>query len=218
MPRDARDHYPTPPDAVLALRQAIRDHDLVPRGHLDHDLWLEPACGRGAILRWFGVPADRWAACELDEDTAAAARPYCDEMLVGDSLKQRWPTGYNICSNPPFTQLDAFLRRMLEQVGKGATAICLTRSAYFDEPPRRWLRRQNTRPDYEVKLCWRISFTGDGNTDYATYSWWIWNDLKPKASTTKIWVERPKIRATYWEEFKTQVLGQHGPAQSELAL
>jgi hypothetical protein len=216
--RDARDHYPTPPDAVLGLVHAVRDHGLIPRERLDEGRWLEPACGRGAILRWFDVPACRWLAMDIDAESVAAAGPHALAVVEGDSLAVDWPPGHNICSNPPFTLLEGFLRRMLQQVGTGASVICLTRSQYLDEPPRRWLRTTNTRPDYEVKLCWRISFTDDGNSDFATYSWWIWNDLKPKASTTKIWVERPKIRATYWEEFRAQVLGQGGPAQAELGL
>lgn len=217
MARDVRDHYPTPPDAVLALVHAIREHSLVPAFNLA-GRWVEPSCGRGAILRWFGVPAERWLAVELDPELAAVAEQHACGVVVGDALAVDWPADHNAITNPPFTALDAFLKRMLRQVDKGNTAICLTRSGYFDEPPRAWLRRPNTRPDYEVKLCWRISFTGDGNTDYATYSWWIWNDLAPKAATVKIWAERPKIRAHYWDEYKREVLGHRGPAQAELAL
>jgi hypothetical protein len=217
MARDARDHYPTPPDAVLALVHAIREFSLVPRERLDGG-WLEPSCGRGAILRWFGVPAVRWHAIELDPEHAAEARPHAAHVLTNDALAVNWPASRSVCANPPFTALDGFLRRMIEQVGGGNTAICFTRSQYLDEPPRRWLRKPNTRPDYEVKLCWRISFTDDGRSDFATYSWWIWNDLNPKAGTVKIWAERPKIRANYWDEYRASILGLRGPAQAELAL
>lgn len=217
MTRDARDFYPTPPDAVLALAQAIRDHALVPPERMA-GRWLEPSCGRGSILRWFGVPPERWLACEMDPELAAVSEPYAQGVVVGDALDMDWPEGRSICDNPPFSLLDAFVSRMLKHVGKGgATAICLTRSQWIDEPPRRWVRTVNTRPDYEVKLCWRVSFN-DRGTDFATYSWWIWNDLKPKDHTVKIWVERPKIRATYWNEFRTSVLGEGGPAQTELGL
>lgn len=216
MARDVRDFYPTPPDAVLGLAHAIKDHGLIPRERMD-GLWFEPSCGRGSILRWFGVPSHRWLACEMDPGLAAVSEPYTQGIAVGDALAMDWPAGRSVCDNPPFSLLEPFVRKALSHMNGNESVIMLTRSQWFDEPPRRWLRTLTTRPDYEVKLCWRVSFN-DRGVDFATYSWWIWNTLRAKDNTVKIWVERPKICAKYWDEFRASVLGEGGPSQGELGL
>ena len=167
--RRALDDYPTPDWAI----DAILDY-LPTRGTI-----LEPACGAGSVFRRLaarGVDAAQMRGIEINEERVAQARETGADVLAADALDDAtiWTPSDLIISNPPFRQAEAFCRKALASVNKGGTVAMLLRLAFLESAERYAFHR-----DFPVSGLWvfssRPSFTENGKTDSAAYSWFVWS-------------------------------------------
>lgn len=171
--RRALDDYPTPAWAI----DAILDY-LPTRGTI-----LEPACGAGGVFRRLlarGVDASQMRGIEISEERAAQARETGVSVQCLDALDDAtiWTASDLIISNPPFRQAEAFCRKALASVNKGGTVAMLLRLAFLESAERYAFHR-----DFPVTGLWvfssRPSFTENGKTDSAAYSWFCWGPGQP---------------------------------------
>lgn len=188
MKRIEHDYYPTPPDVVEALRRQL------PTEWLSAE-WVDPAAGAGTLFEWLGVPRHRRHAIELRRDAEAelSTRVDFDRMHVGvDALMVHWPSGVNIVANPPFRQLDRFVRRIVSEVSASTdpklAAVLM---------PTQWLQAQRRAdiltPTFFWPLRWRPSFRAEGGGAAHDVAWavWISNDNLTVASAS--WLPRPTV-------------------------
>ncbi len=202
--RDA-DFYPTPPCAVVALRewftQAFSEAPLQER-------WLDPAAGAGSLLEWFGVAFERRYALEYRDsekvrlDLARFVSPA--RTITGiDSLRVSWGHVKHVIANPPFTLLTEFVERMVDSHDdRAGYTIVMTPTQWWQAQSRRHIRR----PDYFLPLCWRPPFMGQGAAAYDV-AWCLWVPNSDKVTRT-VWLDRPHIPRTgaqrhqVWDTFE----------------
>ena len=165
----AFEFYPTPRDTIEML---IRSPLLaLPRGH-----WIDPCVGTARIPST--VNATRrdvyWTLCEIDprhDDAIRAEMRDVDTLLpFGDFVIREWtlPRADVLIMNPPFSHALAFVEAAFDRAG---WVVMLQRSNWFAPARSAWLRKHC--PD-DYRLPERPSFTGDGKTDMAEYSWFVW--------------------------------------------
>lgn len=157
------DFYPTPPDAIAAIRLAI-GHEL-PGGR-----WLEPSAGDGSIVRAFADDDIAWDLVELNP----AAREHLEplgSLHVGDYLARAAPAKrYAVgVANPPFDQAEKFVRKLLVECDIVVALLPLAFAASVERFPL----HSEHRSDLYV-LADRPSFTGDGKTDMRDCAWFVW--------------------------------------------
>jgi len=186
--RRAHDYYPTPPCAVLALRQHL--------GTLGPRPWLDPAAGVGTLLDWFDPPGERHAIELRLEAADELRRRNLTTAVIADALNWPWPFG-DVIANPPFYLLDAFVTKILAHVRQcdGQAWVLM---------PLVWLsassRNHLPRPCQILPMTWRPSFTGDGQTDPKNFCWAGWTST-PTGSTMAHWLHRPQVPAAMLAEY-----------------
>ncbi len=166
----AFEFYPTPRESIEALI-------LSPLLTLPAGTWIDPCAGSGRIPSTVNAHRDdvRWVLVEIDhrhEDTLRSlARPSVDVLLsFGDFVIRDWtePRAAVCCMNPPFSHALAFVEAAMT---RARTVAMLQRTNWIGPSRADWLRRH--MPDV-YQLPKRPSFTGDGSTDAAEYSWFVW--------------------------------------------
>ncbi len=205
------DFYPTPPDCVDVLANHVLRLELPVASDLP---WFDPAVGAGAIPHgmalkgigpWTGrdiaVDAQRWCdrgLLDLQEQLGGPARPgpLCLEVTAGDSTVLGLPAA-NTAQNPPFDLLEVLVDRAVSNArANGAIAAILTSGQWMDEGEGR--RAKAWRPDHQLRMCWRNSFTGKG-TPSVTHCWNVWLPVRRKRSTEMFFVTaRPHVPAWRW--------------------
>ena len=161
--------YPTPTSAILPLLECA---DL----RLPAGVWIDPCAGTGRIPTVVNsTRADvRWLLVELDErhrPHLSVARRNCDALLpFGDFVHREWPhpVAEVAIMNPPFSHAQAFVEACQ---ARARIVVMLQRRNWMAPARADWLR--GNMPD-EYVLAERPSFTGDGKTDAAEYSWFVW--------------------------------------------
>lgn len=203
MKRIEHDYYPTPPDAVEALRIALCDIG----GTIEDYEWLDPAAGAGTLLEWLGVPRQQRHAIELRAD----AEPHLLERVdrarlhVGvDALAVPWPEGPNLVANPPFNLLDAFVRRIVAELDaseKPRVAAVLM--------PTQWLQAQSRAdirpPKFLWALRWRANFRAEGGGAAHDVAWAVWGTSEWLHTSMK-WLPRPAVPGERFDKFRA-ILG-----------
>lgn len=171
--------YPTPRETVLALIDS-------PLLTLPGGTWIEPCAGSGRINSTVNSRRSdvTWLLCEIDERHMGAL---CETLRVssgpdddradlllpfGDFVLREWthPRAAVCCMNPPFSHALAFVEAAMK---RARTVAMLQRTNWIGPSRSEWLRRH--MPDV-YQLPKRPSFTGDGSTDAAEYSWFVWPD------------------------------------------
>lgn len=168
------DAYYTPGWCVDALLNAVP----LPGG-----VWLEPACGDGAIIRAVSEFPHRddvitWRA--LDIDGRGFGRVPCSAM-VGDFLQYEPFERFDVAiTNPPYTLAMDFVQKALEHA---SVVVMLLRLPWLASQKRSaWLKEHC--PDVYV-LPKRPSFTG-GATDATDYAWMVWTQLPQRTGRVQI--------------------------------
>ncbi|MFH1568512.1 MAG: hypothetical protein ABIL09_11000 [Gemmatimonadota bacterium] len=132
-----------------------------------------------------------WQLIDVDQRFEQPLMETGDAVHIGDALACDWQGA--VVTNPPFSLLDEYVRRVIRHVDEErGIGIVLTRGQWPDEPGRRWLR-ETRLPHLELRMCWRVDFAGDGHSDNATYAWWVWLTGAAPETTTKVWLERPRV-------------------------
>lgn len=167
--RERDDAYYTPSWCVRALLCAVR----LPGG-----LWLEPACGEGAIMRAVNAERQdvRWLASDCREECEAAIsdmnnveRWDCGDFTQ-DAFFQSWPPSVAI-TNPPYSLAAEFVERCLPLA---SVTIMLLRLNWLGSQKRAAFLRSHM-PDVYV-LPRRPSFV-HGATDACEYMWAVWGPI-----------------------------------------
>lgn len=165
----AFEFYPTPRDTVLALIDS-------PLLKLPGGVWIEPCAGSGRINSTVNSRRDdvRWLLCEIDERHRVTLTATCRErdalLPFGDFVIREWPypRADVLLMNPPFSHALAFVQAAMD---RARTVVMLQRTNWACPARASWLAKH--APDMYV-LADRPSFTGDGKTDMADYSWFVW--------------------------------------------
>jgi hypothetical protein len=178
------DTYYTPPWCVRALPKSR----VLPGGR-----WLEPAAGRGDIVR--AVNAIRG---DVEWDLVDIQRERGEDWKDILHTVRRWP-GFDftlaqnpdrprpwmyavVISNPPFSLAEEFVVRALRI---GDTVAMLLRLNWLASAKRNALLTANT-PSIFV-LPRRPSFTDDGKVDATDYAWMVWSrDLPATVNIIKM--------------------------------
>jgi|TARA_R110000824_G_scaffold319307_1_gene506415 hypothetical protein len=192
-------YYPTPPEAVIPLREWLR-----PRISRGVEL-LDPCAGRGALPLFMGK-GHRWQAIETLPDFADDLRavPQVVEVKTCDALRVAWPP-YHVIANPPYgrelgefaSKLAAHARRH-EKIG-----AMLSRVTWWGEG-----QRSELAPDVLLWIRGRISFTGDGKADTSSHCWALWLPFVERA-TRVIWCDKGTPTDDERDQWR-QMLGLEG--------
>lgn len=166
----AFEFYPTPREAITPL---ITSSLLT----LPGGTWIDPCAGSGRIPSTVNGLRDdvAWLLVEIDPGHMGALcdtlRTDRDELLsFGDFVIRDWthPRADVAIMNPPFSHALEFVQACM---ARAATVAMLQRTNWIGPSRAAWLRRH--MPDV-YQLAKRPSFTGDGSTDAAEYSWFVW--------------------------------------------
>lgn len=168
--RRSNDYYPTPPCAALAMAKVA--------GKVRGLRALDPSGGAGTLLKW-SVPSAIHEAIEIDRLLAEECRRNGIQVTCGNALEvaEPWLRCDVIIANPPFSLLEAFVRRAL-YVLKAAAATGQSRRAHILIPTG-WLqaaaRADLPEPDLDL-LTWRPQFIveDDASGPSATYAIATW--------------------------------------------
>ena len=144
--------------------------------------YLEPAVGRGNILRACNFHPDRWVWFDIRAEVVDNPRDFLGVNEV--------PPGITACiTNPPYCLAEEFIRHS-RKLCPAADLAFLLRVAFLASASRLPLWRDVGTPDLYV-LPNRPSFTGHG-TDSADYAWFIWPPEKRERGLVGILAETPK--------------------------
>ena len=147
--------YRTPEEAPVALVRAISPY-------LD-DVIHEPACGDGRIARVLSRYGYKVLATDLVDHGYGQAG--LDFIKVG-------PMAKTVITNPPFALAEEFITRAVPQ----ARLVALLLKSDFWHVARRIALWGAFPPRQELKLTWRLDWTGEGSPTM-NCSWFVWGDI-----------------------------------------
>ncbi len=159
------DFYETP----IKTTQKLLEHFDV-RGKL-----LEPAAGKGAILKAVGHPKENVTALDIQPSFRESLCDYADEVRIQDFLEYKDKKFDTIIANPPFSQSEAFIRHAFSLLDEGGKMAFLLRLPFLASV-KRYSLFQELRPVQILVLSQRPKFGGD-NIDSCDYAWFIWDEV-----------------------------------------
>jgi len=192
-------YYPTPPEAVIPLREWLR-----PRISQGVDL-LDPCAGRGALPLFMGK-GHRWQALEMlsgfSDDLRAIDQVV--EVKNCNALRHPWAP-YHVIANPPYgRELGEFAERIAAHARKyEKIGAMLSRVTWWGEG-----RRSDLAPDVLLWIRGRISFTGDGKADSSSHCWAIWLPIGEGGTRVK-WCDKGTPSDQECEQWRS-MLGLEG--------
>jgi hypothetical protein len=144
--------------------------------------YLEPAIGRGNIVRACNFHPDRWLWFDIRPDVVDNPRDFLTVAEV--------PLGITaVITNPPYCLAEEFVRHS-RKLCPDADLVFLLRIAFLASQARLPLWRDVGTPDIFV-LPNRPSFTGHG-TDSSDYAWFRWPVEKSDRGDVRVLAETPK--------------------------
>lgn len=167
--RKTNDNYPSEPAMLARLLSLLTPAPL----KKDHII-LEPAAGAGQLASPLKQAGYTVITNDIDPDYE------CDFSYDATGPELWYHTRVSwVITNPPYSQLDAFLERSLCHA-KCGTAMILRLSAL--EPACSRSKRGNVLELYKDNMRYlmpfsgpRPSFTQDGKTDSVTTAWFVWD-------------------------------------------
>lgn len=163
MSRDKLDRYYTPDDlARVLVRRLVDDY---PRLLDKHMSGLEPSAGDGAFLR--AAADELWTdLLSLDIDEDQLVDQHCDFLTWSGNTQDL------VVGNPPFSNVEAHVRKALSVLAPSGVCGFLLRLAFLESSKRQrfWAQHPARRV---VVLSERPSFT-DGGTDSSAYGFFVW--------------------------------------------
>lgn len=164
---DDPDFFPTPPWGARAGAELIRRLD--PRAY---EIW-EPACGAGHMVHGL---KDYFTTVVASDAYAYDGNPIVDFLgpHTGWDGDIQW-----IVTNPPFANVEDFIRRAWDRAGRGVAMLC--RAAMLESMGRHSLLYRDCPLTIFAPFSERLPMAKgrwepDGSTA-AFYAWFIW--LKP---------------------------------------
>ena len=180
--RQEYDFYPTPIWAIERLFRQPEIRDFLSRPGLTI---LEPCAGDGRIVATYArifreaSLTTNWNMVEIRPESKESLEklstrdiPYCytDTYCPKDFLEFKKPGPYSaVITNPPFSLWVEFVEKSLTL---SPVVIMLLRNDVVGSKKRKYFWEKH----HPMKLCLaeRPSFTSDGKTDSAYYSWFVW--------------------------------------------
>lgn len=177
-PRDGADFFPTPPWATRALCEYV----LGGREFLRTQSVLEPACGRGDMVRPLEEYFNEVLASDLIDYGFGDVR---------DFLSFKYECGIIdwVITNPPFNLAEKFIQKAL-QIADAGVAM-LTRTTFLEGVGRYNRLFVNTPPSIVAPFTERVPMLKgrlDRKASSATsYAWIVW--MKPLSNKTELeWI------------------------------
>lgn len=200
MTRTNRDFYPTPPCAAMAFGEWLRG-----ARSLEQKLWCDPAAGFGTLLEWAGIPRENRRALELGtepfllEELGKRVSP--EHAVTGvDALVAMWPDDCHIIANPPFCDLEEFVRRGVAHHERiMATDVrhvlaVLTPVGFWHSKSRLDI----ADPNHVLALTWRPDFLRADTGTFQDFVWAVWGIGKVKTRWHRL--ERPAVPQSVTDE------------------
>lgn len=178
-PADSADDFPTPPWATRALMEyVIRDV-----GRLKWKTCLEPACGRGYMVRPLAEYFGSTFASDAYDYGYARVQDFLAEPYEAGSFD--W-----VITNPPFRLSEQFVLRALDVARDGVAILARTvfiesvgryNSLFSRVPPTKFAPYSERVPMIEGRVCRKATTT-------TSYSWLVWEKDKVGAGTSVVWI------------------------------
>jgi len=144
---------------------------------------LDPCAGNGAIVKVFHSHGYGVAANEIRVEEQSNLVEICGMMhwSICDFLSTNIFTylnrdDFSIITNPPFSIGTQIANRCLN-IESDYIALLLRIDVIGSENWRVFFTKH--RPTKILPITKRPSFTGDGNTDFYNYGWFIWDSDRP---------------------------------------
>ncbi len=199
-PRRSNDYYPSPPCAARAMGEVA--------GPCRGLRVLDPAGGAGTLLKW-SVPRAEHEVIEIDRLLANEAfRQLRIGTLVhcanGLELAEPYMRSDVIIANPPFSLLEAFVRKIL-----GVLKAGVNKRAHILLPTM-WLqaaaRADLPEPDLNL-LTWRPQFIAEDDASgpsvtYAIATWTTATVRKPRKHGRVRRLAKPAVSAVLEAEYE----------------
>lgn len=186
MSREPRDYYPTTPE----LCEVVRQFADTPEGAYLHRFdWLDLCAGQAALTRWCGLSVTH--ALEFDDRHLPTLHSLGLRVIQGDVLTTPLP-GMALLSNPPFSLLDPILEIVHAHVETHAVpAVVLVRETLLTVKGR--ASRRARLPHYELRCCWRPSFTANAKGDFAASEWLVYLPGPAPTMVQTLYAEAPPV-------------------------
>jgi hypothetical protein len=176
--RSEADFYPTPAWCVDRLLEAVK----LPGG-----LWIEPAAGRGAIVKAVNAARSdvRWRVVELDARFASeltrevGRRAMINRSFFDVSQRDLRGSASVVVTNPPYSLAMPMIEHALTFDAR--FVVMLLRLNFLASAGRADFMRTHA-PDVYV-LPNRPSFSGVG-TDSIEYAWFVWHGRRRRRHGT----------------------------------
>lgn len=149
---------------------------------------LEPAAGRGAIVRRLRTAFERAVilGVEIQPQFQAELEACCDQVKIGDFLTADITGTFDlVVTNPPFSLAQPFVEKALTLLKPRGVAAFLLRLS-FAASVKRYEFFRDHRPSQILLLSQRPKFGGD-NIDSCDYAWFVWR-MRPSPITEFRWV------------------------------
>jgi predicted RNA methylase len=170
---------------------------------------LDPAGGAGTLLKW-AFPGASHEAIEIDRLLADECRRNGVQVACGNALEiaEPWLRTDVIGANPPFSLLEAFVRRAL-YVLKAAAETGRSRTAHILLPTG-WLqaaaRADLPEPDLTL-LTWRPQFIVEDDASgpsatYAIATWTTASVVQPRTHGHVRRIARPAVSASLLADYE----------------
>lgn len=189
-PKSALDDHPTPPWATRAFFEYV-----VPDYDFHAKTFLDPACGRGHMIRAIREEGYTARGCDIQnyKGLQGGVGDYTNLSLKFD------PYNHVVMTNPPFKLANAFLERALDEAKYGVAILAQSRFAEGgkDVKTSRWQRILRDRPPNRVALfSARVSFAKgkviQSRPVFHSHSWFWWDKTAPARhefmDTKYIWI------------------------------
>ena len=179
------DQYNTPYELVVQLLQLVDDEDRFSGSVMD------PHCGSGAWLRWFKTSGRDFELVANDIDPEVVGFDYVppesqfSNTWLDDSVD--WPQVDYIVGNPPFTDAEEHVERMISRASEGCCV--LVRLAFLSSQKRApfWERYSDI-----CRMVWvlqkRPSFLSVKGSDRYDYIF-LWFDKRHTGGPHLAWTE-----------------------------
>jgi hypothetical protein len=171
--RLALDYYPTPPEATRAFLMAEGAYIRAALDAQGRDPQMWEPCGRGGAINAVFMQEMRFRM--IASDVVADPR---NGVRALDLLAAQRALAPIVITNPPFALWRPMLVRLLVHLKCDYVAFLLKASAMNSEASAK-LAEQGLSPTGRWDICWRLDFTGGGNSTMDC-SWFVW-DMRERA-------------------------------------
>lgn len=179
--KNTKDFYPTPEWCAKSLYRVVSS---LPAPTLD------AGCGKGNLMAGVMQAFRTYLPIigyEIDIELAQIAANRGFEVICADALEVSWK-GQHVISNPPFTNLRAFLEK---GIAEAESFTMLASLGVLASKSRKELLKEH-KPNIITTMSQRPKFClnkdGKLGTDFADYAWFTWFKESDTVNTEMYWI------------------------------